>query len=183
MKALFIKYRLVIRFIITFLFAYLILSMGYKFYLELSEGYLYYPDYLTYIVGEQSKDLLQVLGFQVNMLPHPNEPSIKVIINNQYVSRIIEGCNGFSVIILFVSFIAAFASDFKTTTLYAFIGSVFIYVINLFRIVLINIGLYHYPKYQSLLHEIIFPIIIYGMMFLLWMIWVNRFSKMKDNHA
>ncbi|MCR8668889.1 exosortase family protein XrtF [Aestuariibaculum sp. M13] len=183
MKALLVKYKLVIKFILTFLSVYLMLSLGYKFYLQFSDGSLYYPDYITHLVAVQCQDLLQVLGCQVDMIPHPNEPSIKVLLNGSYISRIIEGCNAFSVIILFVSFIAAFASDFKTTSIYMLLGSVLIYVVNLIRIVIINLGLYYYPEYEAVLHEVIFPVIIYGMMFLLWVFWVNRFSKIKRVNA
>lgn len=162
---------------------YVALSLVYKFYLQFSVGWLYYPDYFTHLVAVQSQDLLQVLGYQIEIIPHSHEPSIKVIFNGVFLSRIIEGCNAFSVIILFVSFIMAFASDFKTTFIYSLLGSVLIYVVNLFRIVIINIGLYYYPEYESLLHEIVFPLIIYGMMFLLWVFWVNRFSKIKRTDA
>lgn len=183
MKALLVKYKLVIKFILTFLLVYVALSLGYKFYLQFSDGSLYYPDYLTHLVAVQCQDLLQTLGCQVEIIPHDSEPSIKVILNGIYLSRIIEGCNASSVIILFISFIVAFASDFKTTVIYMLLGSVLIYVVNLMRIVIINLGLYYYPEYESILHEIVFPVIIYGMMFLLWVFWVNRFSKIKHVNA
>ncbi|GAA4298093.1 exosortase family protein XrtF [Aestuariibaculum suncheonense] len=159
------------------------LSLAYKFYLQFSDGSIYYPDYITHLVALQCQDLLQVLGYHIEMIPHPDEPSVKVILNEMYLSRIIEGCNGFSVILLFISFIVAFAADFKTTFIYSLLGSVLIYVVNVIRIVIINLGLYHYPEYESVLHEIVFPLIIYGMMFLLWVFWVNRFSKINRVNA
>lgn len=177
MKYLFIKYKSVVKFIVTFLLVYAILTIGYKFFLQFSSGDKYYPDYMTNLVANQSKEILNVLDYRVSLIPHPKEASLKLIINEKYVARVIEGCNSVSIIILFVSFIIAFASRFKTTLLYVFAGSVLIYIANLVRIVILSVGLYHYPWRKDILHTVIFPAIIYGMVCLLWMIWVNRFSK------
>lgn len=183
MKALFVKYKSVIKFVISFLLVYITLSVAYKLYLQYSDGSKFYPDYFTHLVAIQSESLLTTIGYQVEVLPHPDEPSMKVIVNNQYLARVIEGCNAISVIILFVSFVIAFSGKLKTTFFYILSGSVLIYVVNLLRIVLLTIGLYHYPDYEAILHTVIFPAIIYGMVFLLWILWVNRFSKLKKKHA
>lgn len=179
MKELIIKYKSVLKFIATFLIVYSLLSYAYKLYLEGSVGEEYYPDYITNLVARQSEALLDAFGYQAKVIPHPNEPSMKLIINNKFVARVVEGCNAISVIILFVSFIVAFAGKFKTTFFYILAGSVLIYTINLIRIALLSLGLYHYPWRREILHTVIFPLIIYGLVFLLWMVWVNRFSKQK----
>jgi exosortase family protein XrtF len=118
------------------------------------------------------------MGYDAHVEPHTEEQSMKLIINGKYLARIIEGCNSVSIIILFVSFIMAFSGKPKTTFMYMLFGSVLIYVVNLSRIVILSIGLYHYPWRKDILHTVIFPGIIYGMVFLLWIFWVNRFSNM-----
>ena len=148
-------------------------------YLDFSEGSKFYPDYITNLVARQSQSLLVTLGYESQIIPHPNEASMKLIINNKFVARIIEGCNSVSAIILFVSFIIAFAVRFKTTLFYLLFGSILIYVVNLFRVVALSIGLYNYPWRREILHSVIFPLIIYGLVFLLWMFWVNRFANLK----
>lgn len=178
MKALINKYKSVIKFIITFILVYVSLSVCYKFYLDFSKDSKYYPDYVTNLVARQSKELIDLMGYKAEVLPHPDEPSMKLIINNKYLARITEGCNSVSVIILFVSFIMAFSGKPKTTFIYMLSGSVLIYSVNLIRIVFFSISLYHYPWRKDILHMVIFPAIIYGMVFLLWIIWVNRFSYM-----
>lgn len=137
---------------------------------------------MTHLVAKQSESLLNTFGYNAKVLPHPDEPSMKVIVNGNYLARVIEGCNGISIIILFLSFIVAFSGRFKTTFFYILSGSVLIFVVNLLRIVLLTIGLYHYPEYEDILHTVIFPGIIYGMVFLLWIFWVNRFSKLIKNN-
>ncbi|ALJ05114.1 exosortase XrtF [Pseudalgibacter alginicilyticus] len=182
MKALLIKYNSVIKFILTFLIVYFSLSVAYKFYLDFSNGSKYYPDYFTNLVAKQSQILLNEIGYNTQIAPHPNEPSIKLIVNNKYLARVIEGCNGISVIILFIAFIIAFSGKLKTTILYILVGSVLIYIINLIRIVILTLGLYHYPWHKEVLHAVIFPSIIYGMVFLLWMYWVNQCSNLKKKN-
>jgi exosortase family protein XrtF len=147
----------------------------------MSSGALYYPDFATNLVARQTDALLESVGYSTVMEPHPNEPSIKIIINGKFVATIVEGCNAISIIILFLSFIFAFASSVKSTLLYAFAGSIIIYAFNLIRIVILAIGLYHYPWRREVLHTVIFPLLIYGTVFLLWMIWVNRFTKSKQH--
>lgn len=162
---------------------YVLLSVIYKLYLQYSDGSKFYPDYVTHLVSLQSEDLLNAFGYNTKVLPHPDEPSMKLILNGEFIGRIIEGCNSISVIILFLSFIVAFSGKLKTTFFYILSGSVLIYIVNLLRIVVLAIGLHLYPKYGEVLHTVIFPGIIYGMVFLLWIFWVNRFSKLKENNA
>ncbi len=179
LKVLFKKYKLVFKFILTFLLVYVILSVTYKFYLDFSDGSQFYPDYITNLIAKQSEFLIDSVGYESSILPHPNEPSMKLIINNKFVARVIEGCNSISIIILFISFVIAFADTFKRTFFYLLAGSILIYSVNLIRIVILSIGLYHYPWRREILHTVIFPLIIYGLVFVLWMIWVRRFTLSK----
>jgi hypothetical protein len=36
--------------------------------------------------------------------------------------------------------------------------------------------LLHYPSSRDFLHDIVFPLFIYGVVFLLWIVWVFKFS-------
>lgn len=183
MKSLLRQYKPVIKFIATFLLVYGVLSLAYSYYLDVTKGTVYYPDYVTNLVANQSEILLDSIGYDSQVLPHPDEPSMKLLVNGKYVARVIEGCNGTNVIILFIAFVVAFAGQAKTTFFYILSGSVLIYTVNLFRIVILAIGLYHYPWRKEILHSVIFPGMIYGMVFLLWMFWVNRFSKIKKTNG
>jgi exosortase family protein XrtF len=158
--------------------------LAYKFYLDFSDESKYYPDYVTNLVANQTELLLNAVGYDTQVVPHPDELSMKLIVENKFVARVVEGCNSVSVIILFLSFIVAFAGKLKATLIYILAGSVLIYSVNLVRIAILSVGLYEYPWRKDILHTVIFPMIIYGMVFLLWMFWVNRFSKQKKTqHA
>ena len=174
-SSLFKEYRPVIKFIGTFLGVYLVFTLAYKFYLDFSAGGSYYPDYFSNLVGRQTVALLKVLGYDAQLF-ESSEPVLNLKVNHKFLAFISEGCNGISIIILFISFIISFASTFKTTLLFIVVGSVLIYVANLIRIVIIVIALYHYPWREEILHNVIFPGLIYSMVFVLWMFWVYGFN-------
>jgi len=120
---------------------------------------------------------LNTIGYNSRIEQHTEEGSVKLFINDKFVARIIEGCNAISIIILFISFIVAFSSNFKTTFLFIVVGSLLIYFINIFGIAVISIALYQFPQYQYILHDVLFPLMIYGFTFLLWFFWIKKFSK------
>lgn len=177
---LFKKYKFVLRFILTFLGSYFLLSIFYNTYLELSTSRVYYPDFFTHLVALQSESVLEAIGYSSKVFPNPGEPSMNLFVNELLLVRIVEGCNSISIIILFTSFVLAFVSKLKKTLLFIFAGSVIIYVMNVVRIAILAIGIFKYPQHTEFLHEIFFPLVIYGTVFLLWVIWVRLFSKNAD---
>jgi len=73
-----------------------------------------------------------------------------VVGNQKYLARIIEGCNGMSVIILLIAFVVAFSDTFKRTFLFILASNVLF--------MLLTIGLYNYPWRSEVMHKVIFPI-------------------------
>lgn len=164
-----------------FLSVYFFLSLLYKFYLDYSaENPKYYPDFITNLVANQSKQIFSALDYRTQVVNHPDEPSLKLILNGKFVARVVEGCNSVSIIILFVSFVIAFAERVRITLLFILAGSALLYTVNLLRIVVLSIGLFYYPWRRDILHTVIFPLIIYGMVLLLWMLWINHYSTNKQ---
>lgn len=153
------------------------MSLFYNIYLELSDSTRFYPDLFTHLVAVQSEALIEFFGFSAEITPHRSEASMKLFINDYFLVRIVEGCNSLSIIILFVSFVLAFFADVKRTLFFILAGSVIIYVMNIIRIAILTIGIYKYPQHGEFLHSIVFPLIIYGTVFILWLIWVRIFTK------
>jgi exosortase family protein XrtF len=128
-------------------------------------------------VAKQSEILISSFGYNAQILPHQSELSMKLIVNEVYLARIVEGCNAVSIIILFIAFVLSFFGRLKLTLLYLLAGSVIIYTMNIIRIGILAVGIYEYPQHTEFLHSIIFPLIIYGTVFLLWVIWVRIYSQ------
>ena len=177
MKNLLLQYKSFLLFLGKFLLSYLVLTFLYQAYLNQFDASKSEVDTFTQSVAQQTETVLSWVDSQSYIMPHLKEPSIKIIYHNKYVSRIIEGCNALSVIILFIAFVIAFTGKFKSTVLFILLGSILIHLLNIARIVLLSIALYHFPKYEHILHGVIFPLIIYGVVFLLWVIWVNKYSS------
>ncbi len=134
---------------------------------------------VTKTVANHTKMVAKWLGYHIYTEQHDRELSIKLIVGGNYTARVIEGCNSVSIIILFLAFIIAFSGSFKATFIYGFVGSLLIYSINILRIIALSLLLYRYPEYQEPLHTLIFPAVIYGLVFILWVIWVRHFSHHK----
>ena len=176
LKNLLKQYKPFLIFLSKFLLTYLVLTIIYQSYLNRFDVEKNEVDTFTEIVANQSEAVLSLFDEQSYSMPHLQEPSIKLFYKGKYISRIIEGCNALSVIILFISFVVAFTGKLKQTILFIIIGSFIIHILNIGRIVLLCIALYSYPNYEHILHGVVFPLIIYGVVFLLWVVWVNKFS-------
>ncbi len=171
--------RTVVIFLTKFFGVYALLFILYSVYLKNTQevGDFFACAPITKTVAKQTQFLLKTLGYNSEIKQHPKEISMQLMVGSKYVARIIEGCNSISIIILFISFIVAFAGELKATIMFILVGSGLIYCVNIVRIAFISLALYKYPQYQNMLHIFIFPAIIYGITFLLWVIWVRKYSK------
>ena len=68
-----------------------------------------------------------------------------------------------------------FPGPWKHKAWYIPLGLVIIEFTNVVRIVGITLFLVHYPDDFALAHDVIFKIMFYVVIFLMWMIWVERF--------
>lgn len=182
MLEMFKKYKLSIIFLMRFAFVFIPLMLSYEYYLDSFESdVIQDSDSMTYEVAAQSSNLAEILGFNSFIYQHAEESSVKFILDNTYRIKIVEGCNGLSVIILFVAFIIAFGGRIIDQTIFIVSGVLWIHLSNVARITfLAYIYTYHYD-YANFFHDYVFPSIIYGMTFLLWVVWVNYFAIIGKN--
>ncbi len=171
------KYKSVVRFILTFLGSYLVLFMLYQMYLKYASSEQYYPDIATHLVAIQSESVLHSMGYDVSVEPNKFQPAMNLIKSGEVLARVVEGCNAISVMLLFVAFVLSFFDGKKKTLLFIFGGLALIYTMNILRIALLTMGIIEYPEYTDLLHGTIFPAVIYGTVFLLWLGWINAYKK------
>ena len=168
-------------FLLRFFGTYFLLFLCYSVFLlsTQSKAPKFISDPITQHVAKSTEWVLNMSGNQSHVEQHPTELSLKLFMDDDYVARVIEGCNSMSIIILFIAFVIAFRGAWKKTFLFAIIGSVSIYFVNIARIALLSYGMVYYKQYDMILHDLFFPAFIYGYVFLLWVIWVNRFSNLK----
>jgi exosortase family protein XrtF len=160
-----------------------VLFGAYSLYLSKTQqkGEVFSCSPITATVAGHVNKVSRMLGYNTRIEQNTDELSIRFIINGDYASRIIEGCNSVSIIILFLSFIIAFSGGLKETILFGLFGAALIYIVNILRIIALSILYHQFPKYQNLLHDLLFPSVIYGLVFVLWITWVKYFSNLEKN--
>lgn len=173
MKSIINNNKTVIKFLAIFLISYTTLYAGYSYFINTTNEL----DYFTKTVSNQTVDLLNLINYETTTVANEQNNFINLIVRNKNIAGIAEGCNAVSIMILFLAFIFSFAKNIKKTILFGITGLIIIHVMNISRIVILIVCMYHYPKYSSALHDYVFPATIYGVVFLLWMYWVNSFEK------
>jgi exosortase family protein XrtF len=112
-----------IKFISRFMVAYIILTASYDYYLNtVRDSDFILADEATLIAAAQSSNLVEIFGFESSIFQNSFQHSINFIFDGSIVMRIIEGCNGVSVAILFIAFVLAFKGALIDTLIYIPMG-------------------------------------------------------------
>lgn len=93
-------------------------------------------------------------------------------------------CNGLSLFALFTGFIVIFPGKLKDKLFFIPMGLIAIHLLNILRLVGLAIVVVYYPDSLQFNHKYTFTIIVYVFIFILWMIWVNKYAiKNKTKHV
>jgi exosortase family protein XrtF len=170
-----ILYKPFLLFLGTFFFTYILLTFLYQFFLDNYESGK--VDSITRLVAQNTETVLSGFDQSTFIKEDSKGPFFTLYFHQKGMVKIVEGCNGISLIILFVSFVVAFSGNLKNTLLFVFGGSLLIYILNVFRIAVLIVLIYRFPNQLHVLHGVLFPLVIYSVVFMLWIVWVNKFSK------
>jgi exosortase family protein XrtF len=172
------KNRVVILFLVRFFAVYFALTVLYSFYLHKTQisSNIFSCAPITKVITQHAKNMVELLGYDVFTQQNKDELSMMFQVNQKYVVKIVEGCSSIGVVILFLAFIIAFAGKLKATLLFGVFGIIMIYIVNIFRIVFLVLVIYHFPQFQEVLHDLVFPAIIYGMVLILWFFWIRYYA-------
>ena len=177
MNNLFKTYKPFILFLIKFFSAYLVLTFLYNVYLQSFDSEKGEIDGVSEMVAFHVEKTMLLFNQNIKLEKQSSQPAIRIIYNEKINSRIIEGCNAVSVMILFAAFVIAFSTTFLKTFLYVVLGVFIIHVLNVLRIDFLVWAVYNYPEKRHFLHGTVFPFIIYSVVFVLWIIWIHNYAK------
>ncbi|AZA78891.1 exosortase family protein XrtF [Chryseobacterium sp. G0186] len=171
-------FKPVLGILLRFIIIYVILLFAYQFYLN--NGKDSGLDPFSGMIANQVSALQNTIGYSTKLYNDVKNEQVWFYVKNQYVTRMVEGCNAISVMILFVSFIFAFYKGAKT---FVFIGVslVLLYIMNLLRIVGLNVVMAEHKEYGKMFHDFVFPAIIYGSVVILWLVWIKFFALKHEN--
>lgn len=87
--------------------------------------------------------------------------------------ELVDGCTGISAIGLFLGFILAYPGNWKNRVSFSLLGIGVIYIVNIFRIVVLVITQEEWPEFFDVMHDYSTTTIFYIVIFIMWMIWVK----------
>ncbi|WP_160137097.1 exosortase family protein XrtF [Chryseobacterium sp. c4a] len=171
-------FKPVLGILLRFIIIYLVLLFAYQFYLNASKDSGLDP--FSRIIANQVSALQNAIGYPSQLYNDVNNEQVWFYVKKQYVTRMVEGCNAISVMILFVSFVFAFYKGAKTFV-FVGVGLILLYIMNLLRIVGLNVVMAEHKEYGKMFHDFVFPAVIYGSVVLLWLIWIKFFALKHEN--
>jgi exosortase family protein XrtF len=175
MKNLSLKeFKPTILFLVKFIGIYVVASLLYGFYVT---TYSPSPDPATRAVSKQTANVLGLGGCPSMTKDDERKPTTQVIHENRSVLAIYEGCNGINIMIIFVAFLVAFGPIGKPLWLFMIVGALLIHLMNLARIVLLFWVVLYLPGFTYFMHKYLFTAILFVGVFLLWIVWVRKFSS------
>lgn len=120
-----------------------------------------------------SKLILQLMGYTVEIYGKTIKivPSFGVLLD--------RGCLGRNTLGLFVGFILTLPGKTIDKIWYSALGIIIFVILNILRIVALAVNQYCCPEKLDFNHHFLFKIIVYAVILLLWIIWINKFSLLK----
>ena len=121
--------------------------------------------------------ILNSLGFENDIKVMEPDCEARIYLKNHGNVCISTGCSGLELFILFVGFLFLMKGRIRDKAWFIPLGIVCILILNIIRIVALSIIYYYRPEYLEFNHKYTFVLIVYGAIFGLWLLWINRFSK------
>lgn len=171
-------FRPVLGILLRFIIIYVVLLLAYQLYLNSFAGSGL--DSFSRVMAGQVMHIQNALDYPTQLYDDIKGEQVWFYVQKEYTSRMVEGCNAISVMILFVAFVFAFYKGVKTLA-FIFAGLVALYIMNLLRIVGLNIVVIDHKEYSKAAHDFIFPAVIYGTVVVLWLVWIKFFALKNEN--
>lgn len=93
-------------------------------------------------------------------------------------------CDGIVLFALFTVFMISYPGPIKHKLWFTPVGLMIIHGLNILRVTGLALIVYYNEAWLAFNHDYTFTIIVYAVVFILWLIWINRFAQRKSkNHA
>ena len=162
-------------FIVKAVVLYIIWFLSYD-YLIAPEGTI--DRWLNKVVGVQSSLVLNMIGYESDTTPGINQTVVRI--NSTGMVGVGNPCNGLELFVLFTGFILCFPGNSRSKLWFIPLGIVIIHIVNVFRSTALALIQFHDPASLDFNHHYTFTVIVYAIIFVLWMYWVNKYSGLFD---
>lgn len=180
------EFKPTILFLVKFFGIYFLFSLLYGLYIsKYDTSDPPQTDPITSIITLNCGKTASFLGYQIRIIEddHINAANKSEVtydslwLNDNYAISIEEGCNGINIMILFVAFVVAFGGKAINTLLFIPAGLLFIHLSNIARLMLLSLLNVEWGgEAFHFFHKYGFTAVIYLSVFLLWYLWVTKFS-------
>jgi exosortase family protein XrtF len=172
MKLSFLKDNKIVRFIVLFIVLYL-------FWLMLYEWVIHPWGKLDTVVINDSSlwtaYVLELMGYESFI---SDNATIRTVgIDGTHGLWIGDPCNGLTLFALFAIFIVAYPGPWKHKLWFIPIGITVIHFLNVMRITALCIIVLKRPEWLDFNHTYTFQLLMYGFIFGLWWIWIQKISS------
>lgn len=174
-----LKQNRFLKFLITSSLVYALLYFIYEFIIK--KQTFIDQHFIAFIINS-SESILQLFNYK----------TFKVLSDNDFQVIGIDGssgvwigaaCNAVTLFFLFSVFVLAYPGHQKNKLWYVPIGILSIHFLNILRVLALALIAFYKPDLLEFNHTYTFTFIIYGYIFLLWMIWVNKYSDKTANET
>ncbi|PVY38692.1 exosortase X [Pontibacter virosus] len=158
------EHGIVLRFLIFSLSLCIVWFLVYDFWLSLLDNWL------SLKIVHSTVHFLSFIGYNADA------NGIMVQIDGADTVFVYHACNGMVLMALFTGFIVAFPGPIIKKLFFIPIGLLLIYILNILRVSALALNAHHFSYTVDFNHKYTFTIIVYAAIFVLWMIWVKRYS-------
>lgn len=167
-----IKSNAFLRFVITAGFIYVALYLIYQFVIK---RYTFYDQKFIGSIIQSAGFILKTLGYKTFKVLQDRDMQVIGIDGSNGV-WVGSNCNAITLFTLFAVFIIAYPGYQKGKYWFIPTGIIVIHLLNILRVVALALIANYYPQYLNFNHTYTFTFIVYAFIFMLWMIWVNKFA-------
>ncbi|SHL27313.1 exosortase X [Hymenobacter psychrotolerans] len=158
------------RFLLLAVGLYLVWFFGYEQWLRQDNRL---DTFLSINIAKVSTAALQLLGFPASLAA--DNPQL-LMMEQKMAVFVGNPCNGLVLYVLFAGFVLAYPGPVQRKLWFIPAGILAIYALNVVRVG--ALALNHFYAHQSVdfNHHYTFTFVVYGCIFLLWMLWARRLS-------
>jgi len=128
-------------------------------------------NYLTNLAYENSVCLLRIMTDN-NIKTNSSSRTIWYGSGSIYIS---SGCSGLKQFLQWIVLILIFPGPYRHKLWFMPVGLLLLYIFNVLRIIGLTFVHNYSPSYWNFFHLYFFRFLFYGIIFVLWVIWVEKF--------
>ena len=172
------EFRPALRFLMVFLAVYAGMSLAYQVYLQRSGTHV---DPMSRILGEHAAMGLRAVGYTAVSEHSLGLQEERILIDSIAKVKVIEGCNGLSVMILFLAFVLAFGPWSSRKGKFVVWGLLAIHAFNVIRVAVLALIIHHSDGSWYSVQKNLFTGSIYLLVLVLWVLWTRQSITIKDH--